>query len=128
MPTESKRAPFNEIIFELFKNYDQKGSGFGDISFFSTSSNPQSVSIYSSFSPESQDQLTALVVNRTSKAKKASLEVVHDHLIKTAEIYTVTSGAPKIKRGNDVSVNSRNSFSVGLKPYSVNLIRMKSRP
>ena len=127
MTANSKAKPYNQKVFELFQNFDKKGNGFGNISFYTHSSDPQKASIYASFSSQKPEQLTAIVINRSSESTFASFEITHDHILRKLQTYTVRKGSQKIEMGQTVPVKSRNTFKIKVHPLSVTLFHLSDK-
>ena len=64
------------FAFQIFRNFDGRGSGFGNVSIAASTADPSSLTIYAA-SRTSGDALTILVVNQTANNLSSSLSIAH---------------------------------------------------
>jgi Glycoside hydrolase family 44/Bacterial Ig-like domain (group 3) len=110
----SPPAPTDPIAFSfrMFRNYDGKGSEFGDTSVSAVSSNQGNLSIYAA-QRSSDNAVTVLVINKTTSALATSIAFAHWSLPSSAQVYTY-SGANLtaiVPAGNAAITNSSLSYS-----------------
>jgi hypothetical protein len=75
------------FAFRMFRNYDGKGSQFGDTSVSATSTNQGQLSIYAA-QRSSDNAVTILVINKTAGALTSAIALANLTLPATAQVYS----------------------------------------
>jgi hypothetical protein len=107
-------APTDPIAyaFRMFRNYDGKGSQFGDTSVSAASSDQGTLSIYAA-QRSTDNAVTVLVINKTTAAIASAISFANLNLPSAAQVYTY-SGAnlTAIVQASDAPItNSSVSYS-----------------
>ena len=76
----------------MFRNYDGKGSQFGDTSISAVSSDQGSLSIYAA-QRSSDSAVTILVINKTTGALSSAIALSNLNLPPTAQVYTYSNAS-----------------------------------
>jgi len=74
------------FAFKIFRNYDDAGAGFGDLSLAAKSADQGRLAIYAARRTADQT-ITVLVINKTFGDLRADLELDHFRAGKTAKVY-----------------------------------------
>ncbi len=113
--------PYNKAAFRIFRDYDGKGSSFGDQALSAAADDVERLSVYAAKDGKNPDKLRILVIHKGLKEKGKVLLVV-----KNGGPYTIYStygfdaGSPEIKalKGGEVKDGT---LSATLEPLSANL-------
>ena len=112
-------APTDPIAysFRMFRDYDGKGSQFGDTSIGAVSSDQGSLSIYAA-QRLSDNAVTILAINKTTSAITSALTLKNLNLPSTAQVYTYSAaGLTSIAHPSDTAIAS-GSLSYTFPGYS----------
>ena len=115
--------------FRMYRNYDGKGSQFGDTSVMAKSSDEQHLSIYASLK-NMQTTLTIMVINKDPSFGVKTNVTIHGFKLKKAiyhaKIYTYSAvNLSKIIEGPKKLIHK--SFSYEFPAYSITLFDIKSK-
>ena len=103
--------------FRMFRNYDGKGSQFGDTSISAVSSDQGSLSIYAA-QRSSDNAVTILVINKTTGALSSAIALSNLNLPSTAQVYTYSNASlTSIAHPTDAAITS-GSLSYTFPGYS----------
>ncbi len=80
------------FAFRMFRNYDGKGSQFGDTSVSATSTNQGQLSIYAA-QRSSDNAVTILVINKTTGALTSAIALANLALPATAQVYSYSQAS-----------------------------------
>ena len=101
----------------MFRNYDGKGSQFGDTSISAVSSDQGSLSIYAA-QRSSDNAVTILVINKTTGALSSAIALSNLNLPSTAQVYTYSKASlTSIAHPSDAAITS-GSLSYTFPAYS----------
>ena len=115
----SAPAPQDPIAysFRMFRNYDGKGSQFGDTSISAVSGDQGSLSIYAA-QRSSDSAVTILVINKTTGALSSAIALSNLNLPPTAQVYTYSNASlTSIAHPTDAAITS-GSLSYTFPGYS----------
>src|ERR1700685_103287 len=104
----SPPAPTDPIAysFRMFRNYDGKGSQFGDTSVTATSTNQGQLSIYAA-QRSSDNAVTILAINKTTGALSSAIAIANLDLPSTAQVYTYSQATlTSIAHAPDAAITS----------------------
>src|ERR1700685_1879875 len=94
------------FAFRMFRNYDGKGSQFGDTSVTATSTNQGQLSIYAA-QRSSDNAVTILVINKTTGALSSAIAIANVSLPSTAQVYTYSQATlTSIAHAPDAAITS----------------------
>lgn len=109
------------FAFRLYRNYDGKGSEFGNTSVASTSSNQNDLSIYGAVR-SSDGALTMVVINKTTAAINTKLTIDNFASSGAAEIYTYSKASlNEIESGGSEPLQS-NTLTRSYPAYSATVV------
>ncbi|MFA5657870.1 MAG: glycoside hydrolase family 44 protein [Oscillospiraceae bacterium] len=111
---------FQRLALNLYTNYDNEGSGFGDTFIPSQSSDIEASTSYASIDSSDDEKTVKLILtNKTGKSLKASVSLDNtDISYSSAKAYGFSSKSESIKKLSRVYYISNNSFTYTLEPYS----------
>jgi hypothetical protein len=115
----SAPAPQDPIAysFRMFRNYDGKGSQFGDTSISADSSDQGSLSIYAA-QRSSDNAVTILVINKTTGAMSSAIGLSNLSLPATAQVYSYSQASlTSIAHPSDAAITN-GSLSYTFPGYS----------
>jgi hypothetical protein len=105
------------FAFRMFRNYDGKGSQFGDTSISATSTDQGQLSVYAA--QRSTDKaVTILVINKTTGALNSAIALAHLALPPTAQVYSYSQASlTSIAHPSDAAITG-GSLSYSFPGYS----------
>ena len=107
--------------FRMFRNYDGKGSQFGDTSISAVSSDQGSLSIYAA-QRSSDHAVTILVINKTTAALTSAIALANLTPPATAQVYSYSQASlTSIAHPSDAAITN-NSLSYTFPGYSAVLL------
>lgn len=118
---------FIYAAFALYRNYDNNGSTFGDISLKASTSNVTSTSVYAStFSGQiNQDKLVFVLINKSTEEQKAFVNFSNsDKRYTQAKVYVLTPFSSKLQPGPTLFPASNNTLSYTMSPSSVSVVEV----
>ena len=121
----STSLPYIYAAFEMFLNYDNQGSSFGDTSVAASTTETEGTSVYASVDAQDARRMVLVAINKGTVPRKAGVAVRHSRLFSRAEVYQLTSASVQPARQADVSVAGRNTLSVDLPPMSVTTLVLR---
>ncbi len=105
------------FAFRMFRNYDGKGSQFGDTSISATSTNQAQLSIYAA-QRSSDNAVTILVINKTTGSFTSAIALSNLTLPPTAQVYDYSQASlTSIAHPSDVAITG-GSLSYTFPGYS----------
>lgn len=104
--------------FALYRNYDGKGSTFGDTSVSLDNSAIDKASAYASIVSSSTTNVIVVAINKTTGALKAGITLKHTAALAGADLYVLTSAGPTPQKGAALSAVATNAFSYTMPPRS----------
>jgi hypothetical protein len=120
---------FRDGAFQLFGNYDSKGSHFGDTSVSATATDPVLTSIYAATDKSNAQRLTVVVVNKDSANHVAKVTITSDTKYKSALVYVLSAAAQDTynkaahpQAATPVTATGDNQFSIPLPAQSVAMV------
>lgn len=106
--------------FKIYRNYDGKGSQYGDIAYSATTNSISKSSVFSSIHSKNPTKLLVMAINKTDKDLTAKLKTSDLKLTKKVELYQLTSSSPNPKY-KGISVLDKN-YRYIMPPLSVSLL------
>jgi len=111
---------FITAAFAMFRNYDGKGSSFGDVGLAAKTNDPKRTSVYASLNAEGRVVLVAL--NKSSSSVLFEALLKRTPLSTRAEVYALTDMRPQPRRGNDMLVDAMGRIRGELPARSISTI------
>ena len=108
--------------FAMYRDYDGKGSTFGDTSISATTSSDEASSVYASVSSQDPTDIVMVAINKTTSTEVASLNITHPTQLTAADVYTLTSATPAPVKGTPISAAGANTFSYTMPAMSVSTL------
>jgi Glycoside hydrolase family 44 len=105
-----------------YRNYDGKGSAFGDVSVAATSSDVRATTVYASIDSANPARTVIIVINKETRPRVAGIEVAHPRLYTRARTFRLSTEAPVVVEGPVLLVAATNSFRLEMLPQSVNVV------
>ena len=102
-----------------FAMFRTAGGGFADTSIHADSDHVDLVSAYASLDSAAYDHMVVVLINRSTAAKTAGLEITHGVQFKTAHVWRLTSGSSTPAADADIPITLTNAFVATLPPMSV---------
>jgi hypothetical protein len=118
----SSTESFTFAALRAYRNYDGKGSTFGDVSVRATSSDVTQVTAYASLKAAAADQLCVIAINKSSAPKVIGLFLIHPRTFTAARIYELSGTAPELVQKTEQPTRGSNMFRISLPAYSVSVI------
>lgn len=104
----------------MFTNYDGKGSGFGDTLVESTSFDRNAVSVYSAVDSRDSGKLRIIAINKSiHESTPVNISIAGEKEYTSAKVYSLYGDSSEIRRLDDISEITGNSFEYNLEPLSV---------
>jgi hypothetical protein len=121
-----KPAGTHRYAFELFRNYNGKGLGFGDELLENTQPLSSDVSVFAARSSEDRRVTIILINKNVSKARQIKLDLGKWMGAKGLRLYSFESPKldGKILR-SDRPITMAKTITVGLKPLSMHMLELR---
>lgn len=124
-----KASEFLHGAFQIFGNYDMKGSRFGDTSIESTSNDVASSSVYGAFDAANPNRVTIVAINKADAVRTAGIRVAHPKSFKSAQVYVLsTAGWSQYwqvahpQAADSIKAVATNTFAYAMPAFSVSII------
>jgi len=114
-----KPNSFSGAGFRAFRNYDGKGSAFGDLAIKVVNADPARASIYASTDSAIPDRTVVVVINKTAEFLPVSLDSSNGPAFSTASVYRLTAAAPAMVPDPSPLALSGGQLRDRLPPYSI---------
>jgi hypothetical protein len=105
-----------------FAMYRAAGGGFGDTSIHAESDRVDEVSAYAALDLGVWDRLTVVLINRSTQARIAGMQIAHGVRFGSAEVWRLTSASATPVRDADIAIAKINAFVAPLPAMSVTAI------
>jgi hypothetical protein len=102
-----------------FAMFRTAGGGFGDTSIHADSDHVDQVSAYASIGSAAYDRMVVVLINRSTTAKTAGLEITHGTKLTKAQVWRLTSASSTPAADSDLAITLTNAFVASLPPMSV---------
>lgn len=113
-------AEYQFAAMDMFTNYDGKGSGFGDTLVESTSFDRNAVSVYSALDSRGGGKLRIIAINKSiHESTPVNISIAGEKEYTSAKVYSLYGDSSEIRRLDDISEITGNSFEYNLEPLSV---------
>jgi hypothetical protein len=120
---------FRDGAYQVFGNYDSKGSKFGDTSVSATATDPVLSSIYAATDKSNAQRLTVVVINKDTAPHVAKVTIAADTKYKSAQVYVLSTAAQDTynkvahpQAAASVTTTTANEFSIPLPAQSVAMV------
>lgn len=107
--------------FDLYLNYDAKGSEVGDVSVAIQNSNISQASAYAMVKNDDPALLYAIVINKTSGVLPANITIKNSSGFTAAHVYQLTPASSKPQPAPSLTVQN-NVFNYQMPPFSASLL------
>ena len=107
--------------FDLYLNYDGKGSEVGDISVAAQNSDIAKTSVYATVKNNDANTLYILVINKTSETLPANITLNNSFDFTVADVYQLTSASPRPKSAPSLTFQN-NALTYQMPPWSASLL------
>ncbi len=120
--TDSQGVPnMMSYAFRLYRNYDGKGSAFGETSISAASDNQDQLSVYAA-ERSGDSALTLMVINKTANDLSSNVNIGNFQPDSAAQVWQYSAASPAaIVRGSDVSTTA-NGITATFPAYSATLL------
>ncbi len=115
---------YTKAAFDMYLNYDGKGSRFGDRSMPATTDDIESSAIYASTSSTDPAIVTLVLINRSAQPIDAQIEMKSSMKFNAVDAYQLTGDAPTIHSLGRSKLAQPNTLSRTLLPMSVVTMRL----
>ncbi len=113
---------FIDGAFQLYRNYDGKGSTFGNTEVQATNSDTVNTSIYASIDSTNPNHLSLMAINKENQTNVATVNLSDVVNYKTAAIYQLTSANATPQFVGDIAITNPASFTYSMPADSASLI------
>jgi autotransporter-associated beta strand protein len=113
---------FIDGAFQLYRNYDGKGSTFGNTAVQVTNSDTVNTSIYASIDSTNPNHLSLMAINKENQANLATVNLSDVVNYKTAAVYQLTSANSTPQFVGDIAITNPASFAYSMPAESASLI------
>lgn len=120
---------FRDGAYQVFGNYDSKGSRFGDISVGANATDPVTSSIYAAKDTANPQRLTLVIINKDTAPHVATVTVAGDTKYRSAQIYVLSAAAQDTynrtahpQAAPAVTTTTANQLSIPLPAQSVVMV------
>jgi hypothetical protein len=120
---------FRDGAYQVFRNYDSKGSKFGDTNVSATATDPALSSIYAATDKSNSQRLTMVVINKDTAPHVAKVTITADTKYKSAQVYILSTAAQDTynkaahpQGAASVTTTTANEFSISLPAQSVAMV------
>lgn len=126
---------FRDGAYQVFGNYDGKGSRFGDVSVAAMTEDPLNSSIYAATAKGDAQRLTMVAINKDTLPHLAKVTVTSTTQYQSALVYVLSAAAQDTynkvahpQAATAVTTSAANEFSVRLPAQSVAMIVPSTSP
>ncbi len=113
------------FAFKLFGNVDGSGTGFGDKSVFSQSSNPDEVSIFSSIDSQTQKPILIVINKNPARDVPVRMKISGTNVTSNMVAYRYSDREPNtIEKISDIDLKSGEALFIANR-YSIYLLKCK---
>jgi hypothetical protein len=111
-----------ESAFDMYLNYDGRGSHFGDTSVIATTTDIEATSVYASIDSTDPDRLVIMAINKTDGWTEALVNMHTDNgMYTSADVYVLSGIFATPEQLDSFRINAE-IFAVDLSPMSVTCI------
>jgi hypothetical protein len=114
--------------FRAYRDYDGKGSSFGDTSISAVTNDVAKTSVYASVDQSAPDRMVIVALNKSPSKQTANLVITKARPFSKAEVYRVTGEIGLCTgptREADLPLSEGNSARLALPPLSIGVYVLK---
>jgi hypothetical protein len=111
--------------FDMYRDLDGAGAGFGDTSISATTDDVAQTSVYASVDAAAPDRVVLIVINKSSGALDAGIAVSHHVRLGTAEVFQLTAANPSPTRAADITLTATNALVYSMPAMSVSALVLR---
>ncbi|HYE60148.1 MAG TPA: glycoside hydrolase family 44 protein [Candidatus Kapabacteria bacterium] len=104
--------------FAMFRNFDGRGSTFGDTSITATTNDNNATSVYASVDKNNANRIVIVAINKSGSAKTTNIALTHGTQMKQAAAYQLTQNSATPVAAGTYTVNN-NAFQYTMPANSV---------
>jgi hypothetical protein len=115
---------FTYAAYDVYRNYDGNGAGFGDTSMGASTSDVPNSSVYASLMASDPSHVVIVAINKALADKVAGIQIYHPTAFTTANVFVVTQagGATVTATSAPVTAVATNAFAYTMPAQSVSVI------
>lgn len=113
---------YADAAIKLYRNYDNAGGAFGDLSLPASSSNIAMASVYGSVRTADPTKTVMVVINRDTVARDAAIRLYHPVSYGRLHVYRLTSAGATVSAGPDVVASGQNAFLYNMPALSASVL------
>jgi alpha-tubulin suppressor-like RCC1 family protein/archaellum component FlaF (FlaF/FlaG flagellin family) len=113
---------FSHAAFEMYRNYDGKGSTFGDTEVEATNSDPAETSVYASIDRATPSRVVIVAINKNTVATTAKIVLQNSASTADAAVYTLTASSATPQAAAGIVAKGPDTFSYVMPAQSVSVI------
>jgi hypothetical protein len=118
----TEHEAFAYAAFRAFRNYDDQGSSFGDVSVAASSSATDQATVYASMQSDRPERTVIVLINKDTAPRRAGLRIRHDVSYATAKVFVITGTQPALIGAPALRAVSTNAFRYDMPAQSVSVI------
>jgi O-glycosyl hydrolase len=123
----SRHEPFVVGAFAMYRNYDGKGSTFGDTSISATTDDVADTSVYASLDSNDSNRMVIVAINKTDQSIMADITLSNSVAFKLAQIRQLTAATPTPVNVENISLSEPGHAAYPMPPISVSTIVLTSQ-
>ena len=108
--------------FDIFRNYDGAGGGFGDISIAASTDDDAASSIYASVDGDDAGRMVLVVINKHGQTQTAGIRIHHTRRLRQAAIYQLTAATAAVEAAGIVNLSLTNALLYEMPAMSVSVL------
>jgi hypothetical protein len=115
---------FAYAAFRAYRNFDGKGSGFGDVSIAASLSrpDPEKAVVYASMQSDHPERVVIVLVNKSNAVSSTGLRISHSVAYSKADIFVLSGGQAVLRGGSQLRAVATNAFRYDMPAQSVSVI------
>jgi hypothetical protein len=106
--------------FDLYRNYDGAGSGFGDKGVNASTDDNRNTSVYAAYSGSDESRLHLIAINKNQDSSETvTVNVDGTHIYHSARVWLLDNSNATIRKGKNIRVINGNNFQYELPPLTI---------
>jgi hypothetical protein len=118
----SQDEAFSFAAFRAYRNYDGRGSSFGDTSVSASTTEPTLATVYASVQSDRNEQVVIVVINKDQTPKRAGLRLSHSVAYTKANVFVLAGAQPTLLAGTPLQAVATNAFRYEMPAQSLSVI------
>jgi hypothetical protein len=116
------QTSFAHGAFEIYRNYDGHGSGFGDTEVKASNSGAVMTSVYASIDKADPSRVVIVAINKNTVPTTAKIVLQHSASTTSAAVYTLTARSATPRSAAGLTATGPDTFSYQMPAQSVSVI------